>query len=219
MDGLLVVDEGLFKGAIVLTGRLNNMLENGVGAFDMKKGFQGNPNGKLKTTKDGGWYLTIPFRMASAGALGESEAFSSVLPDEVYQIAKTLKGTSARQTEPEKGKVFSGTSLKSSDLPSKYQIPKSRAGVSNIETQKTFDEYVHKTSIYVGLVRNEKTYEKATQGSYVTFRRVSSKSDPSSWINRGIVAYNLADKAIKNLDIVSTTEMSIQSSLNNLKIL
>jgi len=65
--GLVIVDEGRFKGGVMLTGTLPNMVESGASAFDMKNGF--SKSSKVKRTKDGEWYLTIPFRLASPGAL------------------------------------------------------------------------------------------------------------------------------------------------------
>lgn len=48
---------------VSLDGVLANMIEEGSPAFDMKMGFGRSP--KTKSTKDGGWYLTIPIQGSS----------------------------------------------------------------------------------------------------------------------------------------------------------
>lgn len=45
---------------IVLTGWLPNALEEGISEFDMKEGFQNSQ--KVKISKEGNWYLTIPIK-------------------------------------------------------------------------------------------------------------------------------------------------------------
>ena len=122
VNGLVIVDEGRLKSSIVLKGKLPNMIENGISAYDMKIGF--SKSGKIKRNKDGGWYLTIPFRHAASTSLGENEAFSTKLPKEVHSVAK------------------SGRAVRLQDLPAALQ------------TKKTNSKgYTHKSAIYEGLKR------------------------------------------------------------------
>ena len=71
-----------------LTDSPNNplpmMIEEGCSAFDIKEGFSNSS--KRKKTAIGGWYLTVPFRHATPGAVAESEAFSSTMPKEIYKL-------------------------------------------------------------------------------------------------------------------------------------
>lgn len=208
--GLQIVDEGFLKGSVVLIGMLNNMIESGAGAFDMKNGFKNSS--KVKPTQSGGWKLIIPFRFSTPGALGENEIFSNQIPNEIYKIIKGQKSSKTNYGS----KVQSGTGLSISNIPQKYAIPKTREAVTNLSTKQTFDAYSNKNSIYAGLTRNEKTYQSATQGTYNTFRAVSNNSDPNSWVHSGISAYNLADRAVSKLDVQTIVDNLIDSSLSKI---
>ena len=54
--------------------------------------------------------------------------------------------------------------------------------------------YQHKTNKYNGMVRIVKSYQKATQSQYMTFRRVSDRSDPLSWWHPGYAGVHAAEK-------------------------
>lgn len=57
--------------------------------------------------------------------------------------------------------------------------------------------YQRKSNQYDGLTRIIKSYQKAKQSQYYTFRRVSDKSDPSSWMHPGYKGVHIA-KNIEN---------------------
>lgn len=207
---LQVIDEGKMKGSVILHGILPNMIESGASGWDMKEGFE--KSSKVKHTKNGGWYLTIPFRFAGAGALGESEIFAGVLPKEVQNAVKKLTASKSEF----KTKVNFGGSLNKNTIPDAFKDPKSRPAFSDISSKKTFEEYVHKTSIYEGVGQSSKTYQNATQSMFNSFRRVSSNSDPNSWINSGIRARNLAEKSLSNFDIGHEVDIAVDNQLVNL---
>ncbi len=207
-DGTLNSTRNLYKNGIQkpeinattavieLIGRLANMIESGAPAFDMKPGFQNSP--KIKQKKNGGWYLTIPFRQAAATSLGENEAFSNIMPRQVYNIAKDLKATVSRPN----GTVIYGGSLSKDSLPKKFQKPSTREAITDTDNGKVlYGAYQHKSSIYAGIVKTKKLYQKASQSQYFSFRRVSDASDPLSWIHPGFIAANLSDKAIDSTDV------------------
>ena len=201
LSNLKVVDEGRMKGAVVLDYTQNPMvrfIEEGVGAFDMKAGFE--KSSKIKHTKSGGWYLTIPFKKANPEAVGESTVFSGVMPLEIYKVVKNAD-------KP----------LQIVDIPNKYKVQTSRPSITNLSAKKTFDEYVHKSNIYEGLGKR-KDFDGKT--SYMSFRRVSSNSDGNAWIHPGINAYNLAQKALNTLETHFQEEMgkAIDSSLIELGV-
>ena len=185
---------------IILTGDLALMIEEGAGAFDMKEKMLNSP--KVKTTSKGVKFITIPFRHATAGSIGESEVFSNVMPREINEIVRNLLPT---KTTPQ-GNKTNGGNLKFSSIPEQYQIPKTRVAFSDIKTMKTYPEYTHQNSIYEGMVRNEKDYENRTQSTYATFRRISDNSSPESWIHRGITARNFAQKALANTNVDNITK-------------
>jgi hypothetical protein len=170
-----------------LKGFLPNAVEQGLSAFDQKEGFE--RSAKKKQKKDGGWYLTIPFRFATPTALAESSIFSQILPQQVYQVAKQIL-------------INNQVQLTVSQLPGQYQQLKVRPEVMD-RMGNSYDPYQHKSPIFAGLQRVEGGSEATSHGQYVSFRRVSDLSDPNAWIHTGIEAYNLADKALQNFDIAS----------------
>lgn len=169
-------------GLIVLLGQLANMIEDGAPPFDMKIGFAGSP--KVKFTKNGKWFLTIPFRYGTPGSLSQNEAFHSKMPKAIYDVAKNLSATTIN---PAGGKKFFayGQSLKKENIPAPHN-----------EIKKS----THKSGQYEGMIRIEKTYNKTTSSQYMVFRRVSDNSDPSAWMHPGFRAVNFAEKAYKEVE-------------------
>lgn len=192
---------------IALVGKLPNMIESGAQPFDMKEGFMRST--KIKQKKGGGWYLTIPFRWNTPGSIGENGA--NVMSQEVYKLARGLK---SRKSAP--GGSKPGQMLSSGSLPPSAQKLGSRKAVSNAITGQHFPSYQHKSPLAAGIQRNEKTYEKATQSTYNSFRRVSDKSDANSWIHTGIEAGNFAEQAFAATDFNTLVNNSIDSYLSNL---
>lgn len=161
------------------------MLEDGASSFDEKEGFA--KSDKKRTKQDGGWYLTIPFRFATAEALGESAIFSNKMPKPIEKLVKTMKSP-----------------LKFEDLP---------PGFNKIGQNKT-SEYKHKFNIYEGLQRIESGSGQEKRGVYMTFRRVSDKSDPDSWIHPGFQALRLMEQASDKVDIGQLVDFSVDQFLS-----
>ena len=205
INNLQIIDNSKFSKTILLTGTLPNMLELGASPFDMKEGFKKSSKVKYTQTTDKNgnvvfsWYLTIPFRHATPGAIGENAAFADVMPQEVYDAIK--------------GKM-SDTPLKKSEIPSPFDIPSSRKQI--VMPTRTIPEYKHKSSIYEGMIKKTAAYGSTTQNTYVTFRRVSENSDPDSWIHSGIQAYNLMPKALAATDVETLAENNVDIILKNL---
>ncbi len=194
---LKIIDEGRMKGSVLLDYTKNpvvRMVEEGANAFDLKLGF--SRSSKVKYTAKGGWYLTIPFRVATPGAIGEASLFANIMPQEVYEIAKEKEQNINMVSGGIRSKGLTPQELMT--IPSKYKLPQTRPGVSVIDSQKTFEEYKHKSSIYQGISKINDP--KTGQNIYMNFRRVSSNSDLNSWIHTGILARNYADKAIQRLE-------------------
>jgi hypothetical protein len=208
---LIVVDEGKFSGAVMLTNFLPNAVESGLSAFDLKEGFKRSDKVKIKKSKDGiyGWYLTIPFRMATPGAVGESEFFSEKMPMAIYNLVKD-SSTDIPNSTGTRSKGISLSDLK--NVPEFLSRPRVRPEVANAE--RVFEEYVNKTSVYEGLSKM-KDYMTG-QNTYGSFRRVSSNSDPNSWIHTGILAHNIMDKALNKFDIEKEAAMAQDMWLSNI---
>lgn len=205
INSLQVIDSGRLECSIVLdyTDPMVRMIEEGAGAFDMKEGFFKSSKKKLK--KGGGWYMYIPFRVATPDALGESSVFSGKMPQEVYDIAKKL--------EPES---LNNKVITQNMLPKHLQEKGVRPAITNLQTSRAFEEYKHKTALHAGITKKKDSV--TGQSSYVKFRAVSDNSDDDAFIHTGINAYNLADKAMNELEANIAYELNdaINTGLNNL---
>lgn len=78
------------------------------------------------------------------------------MPEDVYAQARVLKA---------------GTRLKDTE--------------TNYPPKQSWTGYQHKSGLYEGMQRDMKQYGKTRQSKYTTFRRVSSNSDPQSWMHPG----------------------------------
>lgn len=209
IQNLHIVDKGRFAKQIILTGILPTMIESGADAFDMKEGFKNSKyvrytvpvyNAKGGVVSAGGdWYLTIPFRHGTPGIVGQA-GFANEMPQEIYDIMV---------------RKASGSPLHKSEIPSPYDIPKSRAAILDEKGNTLFGEYQHKSSIFEGLTKRTAAYNKTTQNTYGTFRRAGKNSDPNSWIHRGIKAYNLAEEAIQMTDVDTIVENEVLTYLDS----
>lgn len=193
VNGLLRLDKGRFEKAIVLTGKLNNMIESGASPFDIKMGFMKSQ--KVRYTAAGKWYLTVPFRFGVPGTLGQA-GFSNELPDEVYKVLKK------------------DGQLNKKNIPSPFDLPRSRQAIK--QGKIYYPAYQHKSSIFQGVVQQQAAYDKAVQNTYKSFRRAGENSDPNSWIHSGIKAYKLADKAVNNTDISTIVSNKALEMLDNI---
>lgn len=186
---IVVVEEGRLKNSIVLKGEFNNNIESGIGSYDMKKFFQ--KSSKVKMSSKGKWYLRIPFRLATPGSIGESEAFSGTMPKEIMEA---VNKNTAQKTDIGGGKS-GGKGLTKDQIPAKFR------DVITKKDRKGFSDYTHKSSIYEGVFKSEKFGEKGKGGQYTSIRTAGEASDSSSWIHPGIKAHNFAEKALKSADI------------------
>ena len=182
------------------------MLEQGASPFDIKEGFKKSKkvkytiakyNVKGKQIKAGGdWYLTVPFRIGVPGTLGQA-GFSGQIPQEVYDVMQK-KGLHTLQV---------------GDIPSPYDVPKSRAAIAATPNNPYYAQYTHKNSIYEGLTRRTAQYAKTSQNTYGTFRRAGANSDPLSWIHKGFTPYDIAGKAVQKTDVDTIVENEVTSFL------
>jgi hypothetical protein len=199
LQNIKLVDSRKLEGTVLLDyskDKLIKMLEEGAGPFDMKEGMLASP--KVKTTKSGVRYLTIPFRFATPGALGESDVFTSRLPNPVYQVLKN-KSTDIPIAG---GSKSAGIALK--EIPEQYQIKNTRKAITDTSGQELFKAYQNKNSIYEGAFKQK---DGATgQNSYRSFRRVSENSDPDAFIHPGIEKHELIRKSLAEFNIAKEME-------------
>lgn len=176
-------EKGDAKIAIALVGVLPNMIENGWDGGDLRKTLLG-PSSRAKTAADGSRYNTIPFRHGAPGSSGRNTG--RPMPTAIHQVVKHLAPTISRPGHLKGKKGLTSTygerlhpGMKMSKQAQKIMSRKERPH--------------HKSSIYEGMIRKQKTYEGATQNQYTTFRRISSKVRVG-WIHPGITARKLGDK-------------------------
>lgn len=195
-----VVAEGT-KHTVSLVGPVPHILEDGSPRLDMRTTLLG-PNvpvapfgekGK-RQGKQGQFYRAIPFRHTGPGAgkaVGQAmgsaysghEAVDNAkkLGKAVYNAAKKLEAS----TSTPYGKTKWGGRLDPSRI--KSGLVAGNRGVPLLKPH-------HTTSIYTGMVRMEKTYEKATQSSYMTFRTISTAVQNQSWWRKEITARHYAEQ-------------------------
>lgn len=187
---------GRFIGIVYLNpaAKLANMIEMGSSTFDMKTGFLSSP--KVKTGKSGP-YITIPFRFAGAGSIGESSGFAGVLPADVMTEVKK---------SPEQP-------LPLSSIGKQHRMPKSQAlrqRMGELKSKIGNLPMGGQTSKYEGVKRS------SVGSGYTNFRRVSLNSDPMSWMHPGFEAKELANKALDMLDVGHVVDIALNNFLASL---
>lgn len=213
------------KASIALTGMLPNMLEQGWDGGDMRETLCGPGARNRKQGADGSWYNTVPFRHQGPGTQGTagspigsqfapSPAGSTatahpVIPESTRQAMARQVWRKAQQlgaTWGEMGPAAPGTT------PMTHWGGRLQAGLMpNLRPALTpvislggamLGYAQHATDIYAGMVRQQQTYEHATQSQYTTFRRISTNST-TGWYHPGIQARHLAQATAKHVSKIA----------------
>lgn len=165
---------------IELNGVLPNMIENGWPPTDLRSTLLG-PNSKAKTAKDGSRYNIIPFRHGTPGSGGRN--VGTPMPEPIYQYAKKLAPSLSRP-------AGLSSSRQISTLYGGRLEPRKGMKQEAFKLLTTKSKPWHKTSIFRGMIREEKMYAKTSQSQYTTFRVISSKVSrgPQHWMHPGIQA-------------------------------
>lgn len=160
---------------ITLVGNMPNNFEFGMSSFDMKgvrPGWLGG--GKAKTAKDGHKYVVIPFRHSTTSQRFAYTGKAAAEPDLKRQLRQAVKNYGLdRMTRAATGQVVSGVTAR---IPNKAPVHSYLKGM--VRTQKPISGTTPK-----GLGRGSSTL--------TTFRVMSEKSKPESWIHPGLNAANL----------------------------
>ena len=220
IQSIKLIDSGKFEGTVMLDYSKDpvvKMIEEGASAFDIKKGLLDSI--KAKYTKDGRKYITVPFRLGSPGAIGDSGVFSSILPQSVYDVLKS------RATNiPVSGGGVRSKGLMLADIPSLYQPQQTRQAIVDNEGNEQFKAYQHKNSLYEGAMKV--TDNVTGQSGYQSFRRVSESgttangkkkgSDPDAFIHPGIERYALMQKALDEFNIQQELSLQLDNEFTKL---
>ena len=175
-ESFKMVTTGNTTYEISLVGKMPNDFEFGMPSFDMKTvrpGWLGG--GKAKTSKDGSKYVVIPFRHSTT-----SERFAytgkakGVTPDLKGQLRKAVKDYGLdRMTRAGTGQVVSGVTAR---IPNKAAVHSYLRGMVRTQTPTA---------------GTTKSGQGRGSSTLTTFRIMSEKSDPSSWIHPGLKPANL----------------------------
>ena len=148
-------------------------LERGFGPYDMKPGMLGSPKVKFTKTDDPGDtsqpYIDVPFEHAEAGV-------PRPIKTEVKKQGRSL------------GVVRLGAGLGEGQVGLRSKISPEKLGL---------EPYTWRKGIYAGLVRRQSGPE--SRGKYMTFRRISQSSDPSSWVHPGIKPRPVTRAIVENI--------------------
>lgn len=178
-EGFRMLDD--LTGEIINTSGHGSLIEDGVTPFDMKEGLLTSP--KSKWGKDGSLYITVPFRHGTPGA----KTMPS-MPKSVYKDAKQL-GYSRRN-----GSLNALASGQQYTYNWGGRLKQSSEGQRSHASNHPGAGYTWKTGLYSGMVRMGQ--EKHSQ--YITFRRVSTNSDPNSWQHPGVKPRPIREAVIEN---------------------
>lgn len=176
-----------------LTGReskLAMMIEGGASNFDIKEGFANSP--KRTEKEDGGWFLTIPFRHATSESIMDLQ-----VPGNKVSVIEYMK---------------QGNTMDQPTLPQPFDEIKTHSLVLNTGSVLT---YTHKAPIHEGMHRRDiSSTQKEKRGGYMTFRRVSDKSDESSWVHPGFEARDYMGQAVQEADLGALIDNAMQDWLD-----
>lgn len=213
IDNVRVIDTGKLEGTVVLDyskDKLIKMIEEGASAFDMKEGFLASP--KAKIGKNGGKYITIPYRQATPGAIAENNAFAFRMSYKAYKIAKAKP-----LTIQVSGGGLRSAGIAYSELPAALQELQKRPAIVSPSGVKMYNEYVHRSPINQGITKYQDSV--TGQNTYRSFRRVSENSDPEAFIHPGIQAHNLINKALSGFGTESNISELLDNELSRLNLL
>lgn len=197
----------VFSGYTTKTGRgVTELLERGHGPIDLKPGLLAGP--KSRAMKGGGRYNVVSFRH---GTPGSDQFRNNPMPLSVYQeFTRQVKAADAAKAAG--ASEGGGTSYvtKSSATPSgrryrwglHYDQESQRGRRSKIVKNRKgrpVGHYTWASGKYAGMVRLEQSTARSRRGGYMTFRVVSSKSDPMSWVVPAQPPWPVRDAVIESM--------------------
>lgn len=167
---------------------VTNLLEKGHGLIDLKPGLLKGPKSRMGKY---GRYNIVPSRH---GTPGTDQFRNNPMPMSVYKSITSETNKIDAMKKAGATDIRGGTSYvsKSSALPgqrvtswgSSYD-PSSNIGKRTkliTKKGKRVGDYAWKSGKYAGMYRLQMSTQRAKRSGYMTFRVVSSRSDPMSWI-------------------------------------
>jgi hypothetical protein len=154
----------------------HNFIEKGHGEIDLKPGLL--TGAKVRYSKSGTPYNIVAFRQDTPKGL------NNPMPLNIYNLAK--KEFDKADVAHSKGlapKPGTSKMLGKGQYEWGISMPKDFGGPATTVKQTSKGDYAHKFSKYAGMVRMQASTEHAKRSGYMTFRVVSARSDPASWIS------------------------------------
>ncbi len=208
-----------FSSVIFSDSPVAEKLENGTGeAIDMKIHFAQSE--KKRETKEGGWYLTIPFRtnvdqiksiLKDAGYKVPKGRVNKMFEKMSKQVGKSMPGKVSKLT----GRASAGNLIAEGKNKGKVRDYKWGSKLKFSEAERSSNKDLKHLN---GLVRMQGATDKLgrkTTGGYMTFRRVSNKSE--GWIINDFPMKPIMSWAVKNSQ-KEIQEMILNAFLIDLQI-
>jgi hypothetical protein len=157
---------------------------------------------RVKVSKAGKRYLTVPWRHGTPGTTGRN--VGRVMPVSIYQAAKQLGATVSRP-----GAGVGGTAGATVKYGERLGPGSAGVGAAARKILLGKEKTWHATSIYTGMIREAKQFEKTSQTTgYMTFRTLSENvkrgaTDPATgqalqhWFHPGIRARQFAPETVR----------------------
>jgi hypothetical protein len=163
---------------VVCTYQHVDRVEDGYAGFDIKPGLLRSKS--AKTGKKGQKYIAVPFRhMTPQKGTSANRAHGAVMPPDVYKIVRK-SGAFQDPGDPGMGEQLGQRS--------KLAAVVNLQALARDEEAPMATNYTWKYGLYHGMRQIKKQYGKTEQSTYWTWRTVSERSDPSSWIHPGQAA-------------------------------
>jgi len=197
---------GAERYVIEVLGSLPWMVEHGMSSWDLRLTILKPGTRRLKVSKAGYLYVSIPFRHMGAGAGGRNgaPAGSQFTEASLRADSKAFRGdltataarTMGRAVMRAAGKLAPTLSaVGGGQVQYGGRLAPGTAGAERLRAR-------HVTDIFAGMVREEKTYEKDTQNQFMTFRTISNNPESfredeggRNWTHPGITARHLVPEA------------------------
>lgn len=199
---------GKSVGIVALVGTFPNMVENGQDAWDLRETLL-KPGGKVKRSARGFLYRVIPFRHMGPTASGKhgSPVGQAYTSEGARDTSRAFRGRLTLAESRTMGRAVwkRAQALQEARAasPGKPAQPAEPLDVSDIAGAGERLRGRHAAPIYAGMIRQQKTYERATQSAMMTFRVISNdprthRSDGDgvkNWTHPGLEARHLFAKA------------------------
>lgn len=199
---IMLEDDDPAVKVVYTTSDQHIRIERGSPEVDLKPGLLSGP--KARQGKDGP-YNIVPFRHMTPGAVT-----GMPMPANVYRLM--LKRSKEADELKAQGLIsYGGKSrvIRGSSVPEEriyewgYRFDrKSQQGreTKRIDSDRTYE---HRSGRYAGMVRMDTSSGRARSSLYMTFRTVSFRSDPNSWIIPEKSPIPIRERVVETVDPIA----------------